>query len=41
MTKIIIIIILKLDSEVDPGQNLGHGIEGSTQVYPNQYKNKK
>jgi hypothetical protein len=41
MTKIIIIIILKLDLEVDPGQNSGHGMEGLTQVDPNQYNNKK
>jgi hypothetical protein len=41
MTKIIIIINLKLDLEIDPGQNPGHEMEWSTQVDPNQHKNKK
>jgi hypothetical protein len=41
MTKIIIIINLKLDLEVDLGQNPGHEMEWSTQVDSNQHKNKK
>jgi hypothetical protein len=37
--KIIIIIVLKLDSRINPGKDSGHESEGSTQVDPNLQKN--
>jgi hypothetical protein len=33
--KIVIIIVLKPDSRVNPGKDPGHESEGSTQVDPN------
>jgi hypothetical protein len=36
--KMIIIIILKPDSKVNPGESLGHGLRGSTRVDPIFFK---
>jgi hypothetical protein len=40
LIKIIIIIILKFESRVDPGQDLGHGSRESIWVNPSQHINK-